>query len=82
MRDPQHLCCSAQEMSDFGVSPPYTLLGSSWPIPDVERVRSVGFVHPVQLSLEVTLSGDNPEPGIGEAYMLLGINICDFTEVM
>ena len=44
--DPQYLCCSTQEMSDFGVSPAHTLLISSGPIADVERVRSVGFVQP------------------------------------
>lgn len=40
-QDPGYLCCSTQEMSDFGVSPPHTLLISSGPIPDVERVRGL-----------------------------------------
>lgn len=70
-QDPQYLFCRTQEMTDFGVSPPHTLLISSGPIPDVERIRCAGFVQPTQL--EVTLSGYNPGPGIG---------ICDSTEVI
>lgn len=47
-----------QHPGDFGVPPPHTLLISSGPISDVERVRSEGFVQATQLSLKVSLSGD------------------------
>lgn len=45
-----------QEISDFGVYPTHTPLINSGPVPDVERVRSAGFVQPTQLSLAVTWS--------------------------
>lgn len=73
-QDPCYLCCSTQEMHDFGVSPPHTLLISSGPMPDVERVRFVGFVQRTQLSLEVTLNGDNPGSGTSED-LLFSINV-------
>lgn len=69
-----------QEISDFGVYPTHTPLINSGPVPDVERVRSAGFVQPTQLSLAVTWSVENPGPGTED--LLLNINICDFKEVI
>lgn len=62
------------------VSPTQMPLISSGLIPDVERVRSEGFVQLTLLSLEVTWSIESPGPGTED--LLFHINISDFKEVI